>query len=573
MPVAPTARRMPFAAVVLQTRIAPVSDRVASSAPTGRAAAKNSSSVSGAEPNDEGSFDDVVTEILERAEPATETERDGDATEKSPDPVDPADPTDPADPADPANPATSAQDADSKTPAVEPPAAPVHDDPARSIQDLLAATPATAGAPDSGTNADAQIAASAAKPALGDATHSSAPTNSNPDAGATPAAPTAKAPPEPAPIVVESTVVRPTRDARAARANDSVVSRDSTPNAPAADAPSRTHDAKSARVANDARDVAPPTRTAPTAPTATDANAAASAVRVTAAATPNSPKPAIERAVAAPDAARVPATTTAAQEPVRAPAAATHAAADAAHRVSFERPARATSRRADAESRAARAEAAELAPESANPARAASATTAAPPTPIREIDHEIAHRLRRFEAAPARGADHVDAASHVAPTAPARGEIATHAADKSQHAPVSAPVRVEAILAQVRNAIRPGVQQLTIQLDPAELGRLDLAFRMKDGALQVEVRASRADVVSALQHDLRSFGAALEESGFDAVAIDIALADDPRSRDPRDFAGRAPSFASEETDSESAPLSAAPRARPRSSAGRVDLFA
>lgn len=86
-----------------------------------------------------------------------------------------------------------------------------------------------------------------------------------------------------------------------------------------------------------------------------------------------------------------------------------------------------------------------------------------------------------------------------------------------------AAVPVQRILAQVQRAIRPGMQELRIRLDPPSLGSLTLKFALEGDSLSVIVRASRPEVVEALKNDLAGFADTLAKSGIDLTSLDVSL--------------------------------------------------
>lgn len=100
--------------------------------------------------------------------------------------------------------------------------------------------------------------------------------------------------------------------------------------------------------------------------------------------------------------------------------------------------------------------------------------------------------------------------------------------------PAPANVPVQQIIAQVQRAIRSGMQELRIRLDPPALGALTVKFALEGDSLAVIVRASRPEVVEALKNDLQGFADMLSKSGIDLTALDVSLDTDTR-HDGRGF--------------------------------------
>lgn len=89
--------------------------------------------------------------------------------------------------------------------------------------------------------------------------------------------------------------------------------------------------------------------------------------------------------------------------------------------------------------------------------------------------------------------------------------------------PAAANVPVQQILAQVQRAVRAGLHELRIRLDPPSLGSLTLKFAMEGDSLTVHVRASRPEVVEALKNDLAGFADTLSKAGIDLTSLDVSL--------------------------------------------------
>lgn len=137
-------------------------------------------------------------------------------------------------------------------------------------------------------------------------------------------------------------------------------------------------------------------------------------------------------------------------------------------------------------------------------------------------------------------------------------------------------VPIQAILAQVRQQVRGGAHAINLRLDPAELGRLTLRFRMEGDQLHVAVRASRPEVVEALRADLSAFADTLRDAGIDLTGLDIDLAA-PRDGDSApafaDLLGESGSHGASRRDPELTTADLDEPSRSRAHDGLVDILA
>jgi flagellar hook-length control protein FliK len=89
---------------------------------------------------------------------------------------------------------------------------------------------------------------------------------------------------------------------------------------------------------------------------------------------------------------------------------------------------------------------------------------------------------------------------------------------------VSASIR-EQITQSVQSAAQQGARQITIQLNPPELGRVSIKFSEKgaelSGQLEVTNPQTRAEIRQAIPEILRT----LEQSGISIKRIDVSLSD------------------------------------------------
>ena len=78
---------------------------------------------------------------------------------------------------------------------------------------------------------------------------------------------------------------------------------------------------------------------------------------------------------------------------------------------------------------------------------------------------------------------------------------------------------LEQVSVTIQKAIKDGTDRITIQLRPAELGRIDVRIEVAgDGRTLVHVAADRSDTLDLLQRDARDLARALQDAGLRADA-------------------------------------------------------
>jgi flagellar hook-length control protein FliK len=118
----------------------------------------------------------------------------------------------------------------------------------------------------------------------------------------------------------------------------------------------------------------------------------------------------------------------------------------------------------------------------------------------------------------------------------ARKHEHTQAAEKpnATNAPREAVLsnqRAADVLRQVRMQIAPDMRHATLQLEPAELGRISIRIAMRGGEVHAEVRAEKRSTLDALERHAPELRAALERAGLATgqLALQLGL-DDSRSQ-------------------------------------------
>ncbi|MBN9496711.1 MAG: flagellar hook-length control protein FliK [Alphaproteobacteria bacterium] len=121
-------------------------------------------------------------------------------------------------------------------------------------------------------------------------------------------------------------------------------------------------------------------------------------------------------------------------------------------------------------------------------------------------------------------------------------------ADAKPRAPIVPPH--EQVAVHVRKAVDDGHNQITIRLNPTELGRIDVKLEVgRDGTLRASFAAEQAHTLEALRNDSRQLERALQEAGLkpDAGGLNFSMRGDNREnaqafadlgRDQRGRAGR-----------------------------------
>lgn len=110
-------------------------------------------------------------------------------------------------------------------------------------------------------------------------------------------------------------------------------------------------------------------------------------------------------------------------------------------------------------------------------------------------------------------------------TAPVRPE------PQAPHAATAERVALQHVSAHITRAIAEGTDRLSLQLAPAELGRIDIALDVRDdGQVHAAVRADNPATLDLLQRDARNLERALESAGLRAEpgSLSFSLRNDGR---------------------------------------------
>lgn len=155
---------------------------------------------------------------------------------------------------------------------------------------------------------------------------------------------------------------------------------------------------------------------------------------------------------------------------------------------------------------------------------------------------------------------------------------ASNAAQTAQRPAASFRAEIlEQISVNIQKAVKDGTDKISIQLRPAELGRVDVRIEVTaDGRAHVHVTADRSDTLELLQRDARDLARALQDAGLraDAGNLQFSLreqAADQRQGRARSNGGPQGIDATNAADPETAGI--VPAWTPTAQPGRVDIRA
>ena len=89
--------------------------------------------------------------------------------------------------------------------------------------------------------------------------------------------------------------------------------------------------------------------------------------------------------------------------------------------------------------------------------------------------------------------------------------------------------RTASIFRQLRMQLTPATRHATINLVPADLGRIVIHLTVKGGKVSGDIRADKEDTLKILQAHAPELRAALEQSGFEATDFNLSRHGDPSS--------------------------------------------
>ncbi|MBI1246195.1 MAG: hypothetical protein GC202_14430 [Alphaproteobacteria bacterium] len=159
----------------------------------------------------------------------------------------------------------------------------------------------------------------------------------------------------------------------------------------------------------------------------------------------------------------------------------------------------------------------------------------------------------------------------------ARSADAPDAPKAAQRAPVVPPH--EQVAFNIRKAVSEGLDQISIRLNPAELGRIDVKLDVSsDGTLRASFAAEKHHTLELLKNDSRQLESSLTQAGFkaDAGGLNFSLRGDNggNAQAFRESAGQNQTRSNRSDDAkDTAPVAPASYPRRRAANGSVDLNA
>ena len=89
--------------------------------------------------------------------------------------------------------------------------------------------------------------------------------------------------------------------------------------------------------------------------------------------------------------------------------------------------------------------------------------------------------------------------------------------------PVHDSERAAEILDQFRLHLTPGLREATIELRPAELGRISIRLTVESGRINATLRAEKRATLDVLGRHLPELRASLSKQGIETESFDLAL--------------------------------------------------
>lgn len=111
-----------------------------------------------------------------------------------------------------------------------------------------------------------------------------------------------------------------------------------------------------------------------------------------------------------------------------------------------------------------------------------------------------------------------------APAQDPKGEAKQPSVESREPLPAPpANERAAEVMRQFRMQLHPGLRSATIELAPADLGRIRIEMKLEGGKLRAIVRAEKPESLAALEEHLPELRAALEQQGLVADDLDLGL--------------------------------------------------
>jgi len=128
---------------------------------------------------------------------------------------------------------------------------------------------------------------------------------------------------------------------------------------------------------------------------------------------------------------------------------------------------------------------------------------------------------------------------------------------------LAAEAAPQLVLRMAQAARKDGVETISVDLRPPELGRVELQLTFRDGAVQVVMRAEQAETFDALRHERHNLVQQMEQAGLQLGGSGLDLQHGPlphpKPSPEEAFASARPAAAEPEPDAEAQAGAAAPR--------------
>lgn len=149
--------------------------------------------------------------------------------------------------------------------------------------------------------------------------------------------------------------------------------------------------------------------------------------------------------------------------------------------------------------------------------------------------------------------------------------LETIAARPHESADAREAERATRVLQQFRMQLHPGMRSVSMQLSPAELGRLSIRIRVDGDQVQAVVRAETEEALAVLQEHVQELESALADQGFENPSFEFFLDQQSSDDSPAWHSSNDASSQLEELIDQS--LSSEDRLRVNSQAIGVDTYA
>jgi flagellar hook-length control protein FliK len=103
------------------------------------------------------------------------------------------------------------------------------------------------------------------------------------------------------------------------------------------------------------------------------------------------------------------------------------------------------------------------------------------------------------------------------------GDFEVHVASETRPSVAASNERAARVLEQVRFFVQPGMRHATLELTPANLGRIDVDISVDRGELAAHLRVDAIDTYEALQRHMPELRASLERAGLDVTQLELSF--------------------------------------------------